>query len=82
MVLAQAEEGDVLDDDHVVVIVKGEERIAHDRRGVGGVALGEVSKGFSDPAWGFEQTLAVWILDQLLEQSCHGLRELVIGRER
>src|SRR6266849_1479497 len=82
MVLTQTEEGDVLHNDHVVVTVEGEEGIAHDRRWIGGIAFGEVSKGFSDPAWGFEQTLAVWILDQLLEKSCNRLRELVIGRQR
>jgi len=44
MVLTQAEERDVLHDDHVVVIVKGEEGISHYGRGICGVALGEVSK--------------------------------------
>ncbi len=44
MVLTQAKKRDVLDDDHVVVIVKGEEGIAHYGRRIGSVALGEVSK--------------------------------------
>src|SRR5712691_2224172 len=44
MVLTQAEERDVLHDDHVVVIVKGEECIAHYGRGIGSIAVSEVSK--------------------------------------
>jgi hypothetical protein len=82
MVLTQTEEGDVLHDDHVVVIVKGEERIAHDARWIGGITLGEETKGISDPAWGVEQALAVRILAELLEESRHRLRQLVTGRER
>jgi len=82
MVLTQTEEGDVLHDDHVVRTVKGEEGIAHDARWIGSIALGEVSKRFSDPARSFKQTLPVWILAELLEKSCYRLCELVTGRER
>jgi hypothetical protein len=82
MVLTQTEEGDVLHDDHVVVILKGEEGIAHYGRWIGGIARGEVSKGFSDPAWGFKQTLTIWILAKLLEKGCHRVRELVTGPKR
>jgi len=82
MVLAQTEEGDVLHDDHVVVILNGEEGIADYCRWIGGIARGEVSKGFSDPVWSFKQTLAIWILAKLLEKGCHRIRELVTGRER
>ena len=82
MMLTQAIERDVLHDDHVVVTVKGEEGVAHNGRWTGGIALGEESKGFSDPARGFEQTLAVRILAQLLEKSCHRVREFVTGGER
>jgi hypothetical protein len=82
MVLTQTKERDVLHDHHVVVTVKGEEGITHDGRWIGGIALGEVSKGFSDPAWGFEQTLAVWILAQQLEESCHSFSQLVTGSKR
>src|SRR4029077_730555 len=82
MVLTQAEECDVLHDDHVVVTLCGVEGVADNRRWIGGIARGEVSKGFSDPVWGFEQTLAIWILPKLLEKSRHRVRELVTGRER
>jgi len=79
MVLTQAEEGDVLHDDHVVVILNGEEGIANYGRWIGGIAGGEVSKGFGDPVWGFNETLAIWILAKLLEKSRHSIRELVTG---
>jgi hypothetical protein len=82
MVLTQTEERDVLHDDHVVVILEGEEGIAHYRRWIGGITLGEVSKGFSDPAWGFNQTLAIRVLAKLLEKSRHRVRELVTGPKR
>jgi hypothetical protein len=82
MVLTQTEEGDVLHDDHVVVILNGKEGVANYRRWIGGIARGEVSKGFSDPVWGFEQTLAIWILAKLFDKRCHRVRELVTGRER
>jgi hypothetical protein len=82
MVLTQTEEGDVLHYDHVVVTINGEEGITNDARWIGGVAFGEISKGFSDPAWGFEQALAVWILAQLLEEGCHRLSELVTVRKK
>src|SRR5216683_3020375 len=82
MMLTQTEEADVLHDDHVVVTIEGEEGITHDGRWIGGIAFGQVSKRFSDPAGSFEQTLAVWILAQLLEESCHRVGEVVTGRER
>jgi hypothetical protein len=82
MVLTQTEERDVLHDHHIVVTVKGEDGITHDARWVGGIARGEVSKGFSDPAWSLKQTLAVWILAQLLEEGGHHLGELVTGRRK
>src|SRR5216683_1253571 len=62
--------------------IEGEEGITHDGRWIGGIAFGQVSKRFSDPAGGFEQTLAVWILAELLEESCHRVGELVTGRQR
>src|SRR6266853_5880404 len=76
MVLTQTEEGDVLDHDHVVVAVKGDERITHDGRGIGGIALSEVAKGFSDSGWSVNETLAIWILAQLLEQGGNDFGEL------
>jgi hypothetical protein len=82
MMLTQAEEGNVLDDDHLVITVNGEKGIAHEGRWIGGIALGEVSKRFGDPAWGINQTLTVWILAELLEKSCYRLGELVTRRER
>jgi len=82
MVLTQTEEGDVLHDDHVVVILNGEEGIADYGRWIGGIARGEVSKGVGDPVWGFTQTLAIWVLAKLLEKSCHRVGELITGRER
>src|SRR5229473_1472077 len=82
MVLTQTVERDVLDHDHVVVAVKGEERITHDGRGIGGIALSEVAKGFSDSGWSVNETLAIWILAQLLEQGRNGFGELVTGSER
>ena len=82
MMLTQTEEGDVLDNDHVVVAVKGEERIAHDGRGIGRIALSEVAKGFSDSGWRINQTLAIWILAQLLEECANDFGELVTGSER
>src|SRR5258706_9294748 len=82
MVLTQTVERDVLDHDHVVVALKGEERVAHDDRGIRGVALSEVAKGFSDSGWGINQTLAIWILAQQLEEGGNGFGELVTGSER
>jgi hypothetical protein len=81
MVLTQTEKGNVLHDDQVVVILYGEEGIADYGRWIGGIARGEVSKGFGDPVWGFEQALAIWILAKLLEKSRHRVRELVTGGE-
>jgi hypothetical protein len=82
MVLTQTEEDDVLDHDHVVVAFKSEERITHDGRGIGGIALSEVAKGFSDSGWSVNETLAIWILAQLLEQGGNDFGELVTGCER
>ena len=82
MMLTQAEEGNVFDDDHVVITVNGEKGISHDGRCIGSIALGEVSKRFGDSAWGINQTLTVWILAELLEKSRYRFGELVTRRER
>src|SRR5712691_847787 len=81
MMLTQAEESNVFDDDHVVMTVSGEKGFAHDGRWIGSIALGEVSKRFGDPAWGINQTLTVWIHAELLEKSRHRFGELVTRRE-
>lgn len=76
VVFAKAVNLNVLDDDHfVVALVK--EGLVDDVFDVGLVAAGEEEQGFGVSGGGFEQTLAVRVFADALEQGPYGALHLL-----